>query len=143
MIFNSVGQKTTVFVPGKPVPQGSAKAFSVAGKARVVAGNAATLNPWRADIHAAVRAVTDGRIVYPVEPVALTLGFVMPRAKAERKTTRPHTRRPDLDKCVRAVADALTNLVYCDDSQLVEVHAWKRTADIGEQPGVEIGWESA
>lgn len=133
-----------VFVPGTPVPQGSAKAFSVAGRVRVMHSNGARLNPWRADIAVAVDRAIGGAVVFPNdEPVALSLAFVMPRTKGERKDTRPHTRRPDCDKLQRGVIDALQGLVYADDSQVVEIHAHKRTAELGEYPGVAIEWELA
>lgn len=132
---------TTVFVPGSPVPQGSAKAFSVAGRARVTHSNGKTLNPWRADIHAAVRAVIGDEIDIPEGPVRLTLEFRMPRRKAEpKRVTPPHTRKPDLDKLQRAVIDALIGLAYADDSQVTGINAYKYTAYVGQQPGVWIEW---
>lgn len=129
-----------VFVPGRPVPQGSAKAFVVKGRAVVTSDNAKT-NPWRADIHAAVRAVVGDRIAYPEGPVALVLGFAMPRRASEpKRVTPPHTRKPDGDKLLRAVMDALTGLVYTDDAQVTSFVVDKRTAEIGVQPGVLIWW---
>lgn len=131
-----------VFVPGTPIPQGSARAFVVKGRAVVTGANAKT-NPWRADIAAHVRSAIGATIVYPTEPVALSLDFVMPRRKAEPKRVTPaHTRKPDLDKNCRAVLDAIDGLVYTDDSQVTTLIASKRTAEIGEQPGVYITWRA-
>lgn len=131
-----------IFIAGDPKPQGSAKAFVVKGKTSkpraIVTGANPKTNPWRADVHAGVRDAIGDRILHPTAAVWLYLTFVMPRPKSEPKRTRKHTRKPDLDKLVRAAMDALTGLVYTDDSQVHGIHAYKRTAEIGEQPGLRI-----
>ncbi len=129
-----------VFVPGVPVPQGSARAF-VVGKRAIVTGANPKTNPWRADVAAGVRSAIGTQIVHPTGAVAVELRFVMPRRKSEPKRITPaHTRKPDLDKLARALCDALTGLIFTDDSQVTELLATKRTAAIGEQPGVLIRW---
>jgi len=129
-----------VFVPGVPVPQGSARAF-VVGKRAIVTGANPKTNPWRADVAAGVRAAIGTQIVHPTGAVAVELRFVMPRRKSEPKRLTPaHTRKPDIDKLVRALLDAITGLVFTDDSQVTGLLAAKRTAAIGEQPGVLIRW---
>jgi len=50
----------------------------------------------------------------------------------------PAVKRPDLDKLVRAVFDALTNVVFKDDSQVVSVFASKRLAGPGDTVGVTV-----
>jgi crossover junction endodeoxyribonuclease RusA len=127
------------FIPGTPTPQGSHKAYIVGGFAKITDDNPKT-KPWRADIHAAVREVTGTGIVFPTEPVALSMVFVMPRRAAERKHPAPHTRKPDSDKLVRAVLDALAGLIYTRDQQVTDIRASKRTARIGETPGAQIEW---
>jgi hypothetical protein len=53
-------------------------------------------------------------------------------------------KRPDLDKLVRAVFDAIGSAgVWADDSQVVTVHAHKRLAKLGETTGVMIHIEPA
>lgn len=131
---------SAVFVPGTPIPQGSARAFVVKGRAVVTGANAKT-NPWRADIAAHVRSAIGPSIAIPEGPVAVHLGFVMPRRKSEPKRVTPaHIRKPDLDKLVRAVLDAITGLAFADDSQVTEIETHKITAGIGEQPGVYVAW---
>lgn len=130
----------SVFVPGVPTPQGSHRAFVVGGFARVTDDNPKT-RPWRADVHAGVLAVTGSRIVYPTEPVALHLLFVLPRRAAEpKRRLDPHTRKPDIDKLARATLDALSGLIYTRDQQVTRLHAHKRTAAPGEIPGAHIEW---
>lgn len=127
-----------IFVPGTPVPQGSTRAFVVNGRARITAANTKT-KPWRADIQAHVSEVIRDGILCPDGAVGLDLEFVMPRRAAEpKRITPPHTRKPDTDKLIRAVLDALTGLVYTDDSQVIAIRAAKRTAAIGESPGLHI-----
>lgn len=71
------------------------------------------------------------------EAVRLSVAFYLPRPKSLGKKSLPHLKAPDLDKLVRAVKDALTHVVYADDSQVVEVLATKQyTGD--EPPHVDI-----
>jgi len=120
------------FTPGRPAPQGSKR--HVGGGVLVESSKA--VKPWRVDVQwaarAACRAPLDG-------PVALRLEFVMPRPKSTpKRSTPPAIRRPDVDKLARAVLDALTGVVVGDDSQIVDLHATKRLAEIGETPGVHV-----
>jgi crossover junction endodeoxyribonuclease RusA len=130
-----------LFVPGVPAPQGSTKAFVVNGRAHITAANAHT-KPWRQQVSTFIAAhIGPGVIVYPTGPVAISADFVMPRRAAEpRRATPAHTRKPDADKLGRCVGDAMTGLVFGDDAQIVEWHITKRTAQIGEQPGVYLCW---
>lgn len=141
-----------VFVPGKPAPQGSKMArpiYKGRGEAKEFTGKVAQvesskpgLEAWRADVRAAF--VVDGqpRIRFAKgEPVSMRLTFVMPRpvGMSKRKPTPPHTKRPDVDKLLRAVLDALTSAgVLADDCQVVEQYAVKRTAELDETPGCLI-----
>ena len=128
-----------IFIPGAPAPQGSSRAFVRGNRAIITHANAKTM-PWRDTVRSFVGVGLPG-IVFPEGPVAVTARFVMPRVKSEpKRSTRPHTRKPDLDKLVRAVLDALTGVVFTDDSQVTAVFASKRTAEIGEKPGLWLGY---
>lgn len=72
-------------------------------------------------------------------PVSLTVLFELPRPKSLRQKDVAHTKRPDLDKLVRAIGDALTGVVYRDDSQVVDIRASKA---YGAQPGVWVSVSS-
>lgn len=101
------------FVPGVPVPQGSMSVFN----GRVVHSNSHKLRAWRGAIRAAVtEPITE-------QPVALGLCFVLPKPKTVRRPV-PSV-KPDLDKLVRAVGDALEGTAYRNDSQIVSVVAEK------------------
>jgi Holliday junction resolvase RusA-like endonuclease len=71
-------------------------------------------------------------------PVRLTVDFYLPRPKAIRDKVVPHTKKPDLDKLVRSVKDALSKVVWQDDSQVVEVFARKEYAAPGEVPRAKV-----
>lgn len=129
-----------MFVPGVPAPQGSAKAYVVKGRAHITSDNPHTM-PWRATVAAHVRSHVGPTIPHPTGPVALGMVFVMPRRKAEpKRVTPPHTRKPDCDKLQRATLDALTGVLYADDSQVDTIGAHKRTAGVGEAPGLWLEW---
>lgn len=134
----------SILVLGTPVPQGSAKAF-VVGKVKphaVVTHDNDDTMPWRDSIRAHARKQVGPTIEYP-RPVGVHVvtEFVMPRrASAPKHSTPKHTRKPDLDKLLRAVGDALTGVVYEDDSQIVGWDASKREAEPGEQPRAIIRW---
>lgn len=74
---------------------------------------------------------------FPTQAVAVEVAFFFPRPNLHftRKGNRskhwiPHyVHSPDVDKCVRTILDALTNLVYTDDRQVVELAAWKFYGD--------------
>jgi crossover junction endodeoxyribonuclease RusA len=58
--------------------------------------------------------------------VAIELHFGLPKPKSAPKRRRVWPdKRPDLDKLIRAVLDALTQVIFADDSQVVEIRATK------------------
>ena len=126
-------------VPGNPAPQGSKRGFvSANGKVSLVESSA-RVKPWRSDVKVfAAEAMTGHDLI--TGPVWLHCAFVMKRPVATPKTrpTPAATKKPDLDKILRAVLDSLTGTVYHDDSLIVEIVASKRIAEEGEQPGVHI-----
>lgn len=132
----------STFVPGTPIPQGSAKGFVVGKHVNITHDNDAVM-PWRSDVAARIRATIGPTIAIPAGPVRVGLTFVMPRRANEPKGPKPHTTRPDLDKLCRAVLDAMTGLVFTDDAQVTELDAAKVRATIGEQPGAHVHWEAA
>lgn len=132
-------------VIGNPVPQGSAKAFMPRGwKRPIVTSDNKRLRPWR-NIMAttfleAVEATKAARPMF-CGPVIVSATFLMGRTKSLPKTReKPHTVKPDLDKLLRALCDALTEgCVLADDSLIVEYgRLVKRYALVGEAPGVTV-----
>jgi Holliday junction resolvase RusA-like endonuclease len=126
------------FVPGIPQPQGSKRGFvSANGKVNLVE-SAAGVKPWRSDVKVFAADAMHGPLL--TGPVFLHCDFVMKRPVSTSKTkpTPPATKKPDLDKLLRAIGDALKGTVYAEDSLIVEMVGTKRIAEDGEQPGVNI-----
>lgn len=121
------------FVPGKPAPQGSkvAMAHRHSGKPIMREGNYDKLYTWRNLVAVEARKAWGDRP--PTEfPVKLGITFCFVRPKSHFGTGRnagklkPHapqfpTSRSvgDLSKLVRAIEDAMTGIVYDDDSRIV------------------------
>ena len=145
-------------VYGTPVPQGSTKAFALrkggvpTGRTVVTSDNRKT-KPWRqkiVDEAMAQASYITGWAGREGMPLAVSLVFVMPRpdghfgtgknALVLRPSAPPRpARKPDLDKLVRAVFDALTDAgIWRDDGQVVQLHTSKVYAHGEERPGVEI-----
>jgi Holliday junction resolvase RusA-like endonuclease len=59
------------------------------------------------------------------EPVSLTLTFCFNRPPSIPKKRQGHVVKPDLSKLIRATEDALTGILFADDSQVVQVSARK------------------
>lgn len=125
-------------VLGTPVPQGSTRAYVVGGRA-VTTNKTRNLTEWR-------RAIADGaRKAHGFRdpltgPLSVTLHFVLQRPKSARKADLWPAKRPDLDKMVRAVLDALSvdAAVIRDDAQVVAINADKQYASPGDPPGVHV-----
>jgi len=119
-------------VHGLPIPQGSTRSWVVNGKP-IITSAAKGLSSWR-------RLVADVAQRYAPEepwegPVGIELHFGLPKPKSAPKRRRVWPdKRPDLDKLTRAVLDALTYVVFADDSQVVDLRATKDYAP----PGVVV-----
>ena len=118
-------------VYGTPQQRGSKRAFSVGGKARLADANAKS-KPWMAAVsHAAGEAMGDRELI--MGPVRLDVAFLFSRIKSHYHTGKRSSElregAPVLDKLIRSIGDALTGVVYRDDSQVVEVQAVKIFTD--------------
>lgn len=115
-------------IEGSPVPQGS---FRHVGNGRIISANP-KLNTWRESIAAQVAQQTAVRLIDGSCRVELV--FTLPRPKSVSKSSRPRpTTKPDLDKLIRAVLDAISLERYVqllqDDSIVTDIRAAKRYAD--------------
>jgi Holliday junction resolvase RusA-like endonuclease len=118
-------------VTGVPVAQGSMSLFN----GRIIDQKVSALRPWRRTIQHAAKTVLAGRPGFGDDPICVSVDFFLPRPKT---VTRPRPCvKPDIDKLVRAVFDALTYAhVWADDSRVVMLRAAKFYAD--DQPGVRV-----
>ena len=72
-------------------------------------------------------------------PLGVAVEFHLPRPqKYDRRGAVAHLTAPDLDKLIRAVLDALTGIIYRDDSQVVDLSAAKRYAATDAAPFARI-----
>lgn len=145
--MNADGATVVSFdVSGTPAPKGSARAFVSGGRAVLAPGgssqNREKIKSWAAAVrHGAVGAVGDRtEPVFIQTPLMVEIVFRLSRpgghwGRSGLRRTAPAApaTKPDLDKLVRATLDALTGLVFDDDSRIVRVVAEKSYA----QPGHE------
>lgn len=125
----------TFSTPGTPVPQGSKQAFTNGTKTWLVEANK-DLKPWRERVAQSASIAMQLHQQKPLEgAVSLEIDFVMPRPKTV--TRERHTVKPDLDKLVRAINDAITGICFKDDSQVVRINASKNYERFGT-PGVIV-----
>lgn len=132
-------KRVTVVVAGVPVTQGSMKAFTVGGQARVTHSNGARINVWRRSIVDAVHRQLGESIDLYTGPVRLSAAFRLPRPKTlpkRRRTWPTGARSGDADKFLRCLGDALTGVLIADDSLIVDARVTKDYAEAGAQPGV-------
>lgn len=130
-------------VYGEAQPQGSAKAFVPKGwKRPIITSDNAQLKSWRQLVaEAANRALAQLPATdrdYLLDGVRLTIAFYLPRPKSLPKRATAHTKKPDIDKLVRGCCDALTSIVFRDDSQVCELVTVKHYAAAGVVPHVDI-----
>lgn len=77
----------------------------------------------------------------PIEaPVSVDIAIAVPVPASWSKRKREHalagtlmpTGKPDLDNCIKLIADALNGIVWRDDKQIVRIAASKRYAVVAE-----------
>jgi crossover junction endodeoxyribonuclease RusA len=132
------------FVVGKPETQGSMRGFVVNNRAILTSTNK-RLKSWRFNV--AETALANGWGHELIDgPVRLDLDFRVRRplahyGKAGLKANapkHPHTHVGDLDKLIRAIGDALTDVVWTDDRRIVDILACKSYAEHKASEGVYI-----
>ena len=134
-----------IWVPGTPVPKGSAKAFIPRGwkRAIITQDNAAKQRPWASAITLAAR---DAGCEPMDGPIDVEILFRMPRLRSHFGSGANADRlrdnaplypvcKPDIDKLARCVLDALTGVCWRDDGQ-VTILTCRREYAIA--PGAEI-----
>jgi crossover junction endodeoxyribonuclease RusA len=137
------GMTITFTVFGVAQPQGSARAFMPKGaRFPVVTSDNPQLKQWRQLVAAEASRALNARPASErgliVGPVRLIARFYLARPKSIGAKAVPHLTRPDLDKIVRAAGDALTGVLWRDDSQINECVSAKAYADVGQPPHVVI-----
>jgi crossover junction endodeoxyribonuclease RusA len=119
---------------------GSKRAFVPKGWTRpIVTDSNRSLKSWQQLVReAAADAIRQQTWTLLEGPVRLLVAFYFPRPKSLPKRVVANTRSVDVDKLARAVADALTGLVYRDDVLVCELLAAKYYAAASEVPHVDV-----
>lgn len=124
-------------VPGIPVSQGSKRHV---GGGRMIESST-RLRPWRDSVIWEAREARRLTGWEPPQAVTAELTFYLPRPKSVSDTKRPWPCvKPDLDKLVRAVFDALTQGgAVTDDASIVSL----LTAKVYGPPMLDVSlWEA-
>ena len=131
-----------VFVPGDPKPKGSVSAFVPPGSGRAIVTHNTIkgAKEWAQRIVDVVHSAAF-EFVPAKTPLEIVAVFALPRPLSASRKRSAHelaAKKPDIDKLMRALLDALTHVVWGDDSQIVRALVEKRVADPGERPGVHV-----
>ena len=133
-------------IASTPATAGSKRAFHNKKTGRTwITDDCTRGKEWRATVRAAAERQRITRKLYS-EPLALTVDFRLPRPKSHFRTgkcsnvLKPsapvlHSKRPDLTKLLRAIEDALTGVLWKDDSLIVFQVATKSYAPL---PGATV-----
>lgn len=131
---------------GEPIPQGS-KSVTKSG---IMFEANKKLKPWREKVKAEAELAMSSLGALPSEkPIRLLVKFYFLRPKSHYRTGKRSlflrdsspgykTSKPDLDKLVRAIGDALTGVVFKDDSQVVCIIAHKSYTTFAERAEIEV-----
>lgn len=140
-----------IFIEGLPIPKGNHKAFAFRSRRtgrqtiRITDKAGKALLDWQNKIANHIRPLIEKPFDQPYA-IRLDVTFYLPRpkchftktGKASSKWRRNHTVKPDRDKLLRAVQDALTGVLYVDDNQVFDGNVKKEYADYPHKVGVEI-----
>jgi crossover junction endodeoxyribonuclease RusA len=132
------------FVEGDPKPQPRPRAAKVGGFVRVY--DPGTAEGWKSAILVALKW-KHGTPLSSDGPVKVTLTFYMQRPKSHYGTGKNadkfkpaapvwHTQKPDVDNLAKAVMDALTGILWRDDSQVFHLELHKLWSD--SKTGMQI-----
>lgn len=134
------GIDVLVQLPGEPRGKGRPRAFVMRGQARMYTD--AKTRAYEELLRGAARNAMKGRA--PLEgPIDLTVeahlgipkSWPKYRVRAAINGLEPHVSKPDADNIVKAALDALNEIVWRDDSQVVRIIASKH---YGLHPGLMI-----
>ena len=134
----------TFSIPTIPIAQPRQRHRVIENDGKAFAANYTPAKHPVNDFKATVRlAATHGGARLVGEPVSLRAVFVMPRPKSKMWKTKPmprycHTSKPDLDNLAKALKDALTGVIWQDDSQVFAMDVRKVVANGEESPRVDV-----
>lgn len=113
-------------------PQGSSKAFVIPGTNRAIVTSAnAKMKPFRSEVtRMAMATLADMNCDEPMlgkyVPAQVEVVFHFTKPDSISKSRVHPVVKPDIDKLLRAVLDALTGVAFKDDAQVVQTRTAKR-----------------
>lgn len=132
------------FTPGTPTTQGSKRAWvnKFTGKAQMQEVGGDRLRLWRHSVNNEARRLADaGHYFEGPLSVVITFQLRKPKSAPKKRPSYPIGKLSgDIDKLSRAILDALTNVLFADDAQVVRLSA---TKGWGEPVGAWITVEEA
>lgn len=139
-------QACSFWVPGLPQPGGSKRGFFIKGLNRVVITDAnKKAKSWKDTVAAFASDVWRGRELID-GTISLEIVYTLPRPGAHFRTGKHagelradapkfHTKKPDVLKLTRSTEDALTGIIWRDDSLIADGRIRKV---YGDKPGAQI-----
>jgi Holliday junction resolvase RusA-like endonuclease len=123
----------------RPQPAGSKRAFPRRGGGVIVTDDNPRAKSWQQEIRTVAMGAMQDESPF-IHPIELFCRFVLARPLGHFGTGRNAgsvrgsaptypTVKPDVTKLIRAVEDAMTGIVYRDDSQIVSQRAFKVYGD--------------
>jgi Holliday junction resolvase RusA-like endonuclease len=108
----------------------------------ILTSDNSNLKPWRQQVgqcalEARVKAVDC--LAWKGIPVNVDVVFYLYRPKSAKKSDICPTRKPDIDKLGRAVLDALTGILFDDDSQVCDMRLTKAYGT-PERTEITVDW---
>jgi Holliday junction resolvase RusA-like endonuclease len=133
MLDNPV-ETLSFVVLGEPTPEGSTKAFYIKALDRTVTThqNKKGLEAWRNRVATEAQRALEGKDwkCDSASAYSVNVDFVLSRPASVPEHRRIHpTVKPDIDKLVRAINDALTSILFTDDCQVVSMTMTKGYCD--------------
>ena len=122
-----------IFVPGAPPSKGSFRVFRNGG----IANSSRALGPWTKTARERAATLMGNEPPWREAAFGVTVWACFERPKghftrkgALKEDAPEHVlKKPDADKTLRAVLDALTGILYHDDSQVICSKVYKLWAD--------------
>jgi len=120
---------------------GSKRAFVPKGwKRPIITDSNRNLKSWQSLVADAASQAIANRPDWQILEggVRLSLEFFLPRPKSLAKKITAHLKAPDTSKLVRSTEDAMSGIVYRDDSQVIELLATKAYTGTNDPPHVHV-----
>jgi crossover junction endodeoxyribonuclease RusA len=130
-----------LWIAGVPAPQGSKRHV---GRG-IMRESSKAVGPWRERIAGELAQLLGEGHEPTRAAVVVNARFVFLRPKSHLRTNgeprpsapRVPATRPDLDKLMRAVLDAMAGVAFADDGQVVAINAGK---EYGNAAGLDLSW---